>query len=271
MQRNEHANGVVTYTFDSMAGLSLAAYVSTRHGGASPAPWASLNFSVTRGDEAARVAENRRRLGAAIGFPLERQVCCSQVHGTGVARVDDSNAAQRMEGCDALITDTVGLPLLLVFGDCTPVLLYDPLQHALGICHAGWRGTVNGAAAATLWAMQAAFNSEPAMMQAAIGPSIGPDSYEVGQEVLQMALVKLPDAERFFRWPSGDKGKPHFNLWQANAVQLHEAGIPLEQIEIAAIDTARTTADFYSHRAEKGRCGLFAMTAMLLPPARPAM
>jgi YfiH family protein len=147
-----------------------------------------------------------------------------------------------------LITDTPNLPLMLVFGDCTPVLLYDPRHHALGICHAGWRGTVNGAAAAMVWAMQAAFNSEPATLHAAIGPSIGPASYEVGDEVLQMALVKLPGAARFFDWPNGAGGKPHFDLWQANAMQLHEAGLGLAQIEIAGIDTARTTAEFYSHR-----------------------
>ena len=267
MQRIEHANGVVTYTFDTLAALPVAAHVSTRHGGVSPAPWTGLNFSVARGDDADRVAENRRRLGEALDMPPNLWVTCTQVHGTGVARVDDSQAGLRMAGCDALITDTLNLPLVLVFGDCTPILLYDPHHHALGICHAGWRGTVNGAAAAVVWAMQAAFNSEPATLQAAIGPSIGPDSYEVGDEVLQMALAKLPGAERFFVWPQGAGGKPHFDLWQANAVQLHEAGLRLEHIEIAGIDTARSTAEFFSHRAEQGRCGLFAMTAMLLPPS----
>jgi YfiH family protein len=170
-----------------------------------------------------------------------------------------------LDGCDALITDAIGLPLSVVFADCVPVLLYDPAQHALGVCHAGWRGTVNGAAMATLWAMQAAYSSEPDQIIACIGPSIGPQSYEVGMEVLAMAQAKLSDAERYFHFPNGENTRPFFDLWQANAGQLIAAGIPAQQIELSGIDTAQQTDDFFSHRAENGQCGLFAMMAWLAP------
>lgn len=263
MQRLEHPNGVVTYTFRAWAGLPVQAHVSARHGGVSPAPWTSLNFSRRRGDDPERVQENFARFCAAVGVDPSHPVRTQQVHGTGVAKVDWADAGQRQEGADALITDAVGLPLFLVFADCTPIVLYDPRRHVLGACHAGWRGTVNGAAAATLWAMQAAYDTDPADVLVGIGPSIGPASYEVGPEVYELALVKLNRAERFFYFPNGPDARPYFDLWQANAAQLMEAGVPEAHITIAGIDTAQATDEFYSHRAEKGRCGLFGMLAWL--------
>ena len=263
MQRSPHANGVITYTFDNLRELPVAAHVSTRHGGVSPEPWATLNFSVLRGDAPARVQENRRRLAAALGIDAASIVRCQQVHGTGIAKVDRSDAGQLLEGCDGLVTDTVGLPLSVVFADCVPLLLYDRRRHVLGVCHAGWRGTVNGAAVATLWAMQAGYDSAPADIVAGIGPSIGPTHYEVGDEVLAMATARLPGAALFFSYPNGADARPHFDLWTANQHQLAEAGVPFNQIEVSGIDTAAHTADFFSHRAERGRCGLFTMVAWL--------
>lgn len=80
-----------------------------------------------------------------------------------------------------------------------------------------------------------------------------------------MAQAKLPGADRFFRQPNGPEARPFFDLWQANAAQLICAGVPADQIEIAGIDTAQNTDDFYSHRAEKGRCGLFGILTWLEP------
>jgi len=263
MQRHLHTNGVITYTFDALRDLPVAAHVSTRHGGVSPEPWATLNFSVLRGDTPERVAENRRRLAQALGLDAAALVRCQQVHGTGIAKVDWSDAGALVEGCDGLVTDAVGLPLAVVFADCTPLLLYDRRRHVLGVCHAGWRGTVNGAATATLWAMQAGYDSQPADIVAGIGPSIGPASYEVGEEVLELAHARLPDAALFFSYPNGADARPHFNLWAANQHQLAGAGVPFHQIEVSGIDTAMRTDDFFSHRAERGRCGLFSMVAWL--------
>jgi YfiH family protein len=263
MQRIHHPNQVITYTFDSLAGLPVGVHVSTRHGGVSPEPWATLNFSVLRGDTPERVQANRGKLAEALGLDAAHFVHCRQVHGTGVAVVDWSDAGAFKDGCDSLVTNAVGLPLVLVFADCVPVVLYDPVHHALGVCHAGWRGTVNGAAGAALWAMQAAYDTNPADVRAGIGPSIGPASYEVGDEVVALAHARLPHAGTLFTYPNGDAGKPHFDLWIANRNQLIAAGVPPGQVEVGGVDTAATTADFFSHRAEQGRCGLFAMVAWL--------
>jgi YfiH family protein len=263
MQRFQHENGVVTYTFDSLAQLPVRAHVSTRHGGVSPAPWHSLNFSILRGDTPVRVQQNRDRLAAALGIEPQSIIRCRQVHGVGIAKVGIDDAGQWQEGIDGLITNTAELPLMLVFADCAPILLYDRHRHALGVCHAGWRGTINGIADITLWAMRAAYDTDPADVVACIGPSIGPQSYQVGEEVVTLAQVKLKKPERFFQHLDGPDHNPYFDLWAANAAQLYDAGVPPNQIEISGIDTARQTAEFFSHRAERGRCGLFTMTAWL--------
>lgn len=263
MKRIQHANGIITYTFAALAGLPIAAHVATRHGGVSPDPWRSLNFSVLRGDDQARVHENRRRLAAALNLEATHFVHCRQVHGTGIAKVGWEEAGAVMDGCDGLITDTPGVPLSLVFADCAPILIYDPAHHALGVIHAGWRGTLNGAAPGLLWALQAAYDVAPTQVQVCIGPSIGPQSYEVGDEVVALAMARLPAPDAAIRYINGAAANPHFDLWQANVQLLAQAGVPADRIEIAGIDTAQNTADFFSHRAEHGRCGLFSMVAWL--------
>lgn len=263
MRRNVFAGGIVTWSFDSVAEMPVATHVATRLGGVSPAPWDSLNFSVRRGDSPENVSRNRLLLAQALEYDPSRAVHCRQVHGTGIAKVDAGNAGEVLEGCDGLVTDVPGLRLDLVFADCVPVFVYDPVRHVLGVVHSGWRGTVNGAASALVWAMQAGYDSRPADLHAGIGPSIGPASYEVGREVYELALARLPDADRFFAWPAGAGSNPTFDLWAANHSLLVGAGLPDERIEIAGIDTASRTDEFFSHRASGGRCGLFAMVAWL--------
>lgn len=263
MQRVEHANGVATYTFDQLAGLPVVAHITARHGGVSPAPWQSLNFSESRGDSRENVTANRELLAQALGYPVNERVFCAQVHGTGIAKVDWQDAGKRQDGCDGLVTDAQRLPLSLIFGDCVPLLLYDRVQHVLGFVHAGWRSTVNGAGTALLWSMIAGYNTNAADVLACIGPSIGPDSFEVGHEVVDMVRAKLPDAEHLLSWRNGTQSNPYFDLWEANALQLEALGVPRAQIEIAGIDTAQRTDEFFSHRAEQGKCGLFAMVGWL--------
>ena len=265
MRRTCYENGVVAYAFESFVSLPLQAHVSARHGGVSPEPWHSLNFSYSRGDERERVLENFARFCAAIGTDPSLPVRTHQVHSTDVAEVGWGDAGTRQETCDALVTDSVDLPLFLVFADCVPLVIYDPVHHALGACHAGWRGTVDGMASAALRAMQAAFGTDAADVHAGIGPSIGPLSYEVGEEVIERAISTLPGGGKYICEPNGDQENPCFDLWQANVDQLTAAGVPEGQIELSGIDTARCTDEFYSHRAEKGRCGLFGLLTWLEP------
>lgn len=202
MQRITHSNGVITYTFDFALQIGIPIHISTRHGGVSPKPWNTLNFSVSRGDTRENVEANRQRLAVALGIKTDELVRCHQVHGTNVAIVGWDNAGQFLEQTDCLVTNTCGLPLSWVFADCVPIIFFDPIHKVLGGCHAGWRGTINGAATATLWAMQAAYDTNPADVWVGIGPSIGPESYEVGSDVVDLAYVKLKRAGRFFHLPN---------------------------------------------------------------------
>lgn len=264
MKRIIHSNGVITYVFDLFEGLPVSAHVSTRHGGVSPAPWNSLNFSVARGDDPERVAANRMRLAEALNLDRGRVTTCRQVHGATTVAVTEADAGRMQEGADGLATDVSELPLSLVFADCVPVVLYDQGRHALGVCHAGWRGTVEGAAAAALATMVRAFGTRPQDVIAGIGPSISRDSYEVGDEVTAAAERSSHGAYRHVVYPN-DSDRPHFDLWAANVEQLMDAGVAASRIEVSGLDTARNLQDFFSHRAERGRCGLFGMAAWLHP------
>jgi len=197
-------------------------------------------------------AEHAPRLLQAYGLPVEA-VWCKQVHSDVVARVD---APQLVEGADALITDTTDLPLCVIMADCVPVVLHDPVRHALGLAHAGWQGTVARIASATVRAMVAQFGSDPAHVVAAIGPSIGPDEYEVGEDVVTRARAAYGDAAPILE----TGGKTYFDLWAANEHDLRSSGVT--QVEVAGLSTARHLDEFYSWRVAKDT-GRFATIARL--------
>ena len=119
--------------------------LSCRSGGVSEAPWASLDLGLHVGDDPAAVIANRRRYLAALGLDASQLVTPEQVHGEAIARVGSREAgrgalsyADSIAQTDALITDEPGLPLLLCFADCTPILCLDPVHRAVGIAHGGW-------------------------------------------------------------------------------------------------------------------------------------
>jgi YfiH family protein len=147
------------------------------------------------------------------------------------------------------------------FADCVPILLHDPRRGVVGLAHAGWLGTVRCTAAAAVQAMTEHYGSRPADIQAAIGPSIGPDHYEVGPDVI--ARVEQSFGAQASELIRKHGQKKHFDLWQANRLQLEQAGV--SQIEVAGICTACHLEDWYSHRAEKGRTGRFGALIALHP------
>ncbi len=242
------------YTFPTLEAFSeLRHAVTTRHGGVSAAPYHTLNISNGLGDDPAAVDENMRRVCATLGVPRGHVVSPNQRHTANVCRVDESDRGRICAGYDALMTDCPGVPLLLRYADCTPVLIYDPLHRAIAVIHSGWRGTVKGIVKSALAAMARAYGSHPADLLAAIGPSIGPCCYEVGAEV--EAAVRTAFAQPEDLLPGRPSGRRHFDLWAANRRWLSAEGV--RQIETAELCTACHTADFYSHRAEHGRTGHF--------------
>jgi len=141
------------------------------------------------------------------------------------------------------------------FADCTPILLFDPNNRAIGIVHAGWIGTVEKIAKKAVLAMVENYGTNPQDIIAAIGPSIGPDHYSIGNEVLERVHTSFPAYKD--KIIINKNKKTYFNLWKANRIILSEAGV--EKIETAEICTSCNLNDWYSHRGEQGKTGRFGM------------
>jgi copper oxidase (laccase) domain-containing protein len=155
-------NGLRYYQFASLSAEPVRHGVFSRLGGVSRGPFASLNLSASVPDDPRAVTENRRRFYAALGVDPNRAIRAIQVHGARVAAVNSNDLAVVQPATDGLLTATPGLPLVMAFADCTPILLYDPVRRAVGMVHAGWRGTVAGICQAAVDGMVAAFGSDPA-------------------------------------------------------------------------------------------------------------
>jgi YfiH family protein len=251
---------VAFYTFTCLSGFDrLVHAVFTRHGGVSTAPYATLNVSRSVGDRPEAVADNHRRLADAIGINRTAIATAYQVGGCRVARVGPDGTGTVARNTDALITDTPGIPLLLRFADCLPIVVYDPVRCAVGLAHAGWRGTLAGVARQTVRAMVEAFGCRPADLVVAVGPGIGPCCYQVGPEVVAAVRTAFADAEPLLSVQPD--GSYHFDLWAANVRQLVEAGVG--QVDVAGLCTACHVGEFFSHRGEHGRTGRFAGIVML--------
>jgi YfiH family protein len=252
MQVSE-SNGIRYYQFAALDHGRVAHAIFTRHGGVSPAPYASLNMSVSTGDAREHVRENRGRAFRALDRAPESVADLWQVHSADVIVADTPNGPQDYKGkADTLLTDQPAVTLFLRFADCVPILLYDPRRPAVGVVHAGWRGTLLKAAAAAVRAMTEHYGTRPAEVVAAIGPSIGPCHYAVGPEVVAQTRAAFGDADALLPRVNGGH---HLDLWAANAQALSEAGV--EQIALGGVCTACRCEDFFSHRAAGGKTGRF--------------
>jgi YfiH family protein len=199
----------------------------------------SMRLPVPGGDP---LTPARLAFAAALGLDGARLTVAGAVHGAEVARVDHPAGAAR--GHDALVTDRPGLPLLATFADCYPVLLYDPVRRALGLAHAGWRGTAAGIAGRAVEALEREYGSRPVDLVAGVGPGICGRCYEVGEEV----------AERFdpaFVRPS-PAGRRLLDLAAVNRSQLEAAGVPAERVHVHGVCT-RESGVLPSHRRSPDR------------------
>lgn len=231
---------------------------TTRTGGVSEGPYESLNLSWSRGDDKARVAENRRRVAQALGGV--ELVFLNQVHGATVIKVDAKPEGAWSAGeADALITDRPGLALCAQTADCVPVLLYDPVRPAVAAVHSGWRGTVKQILAATLQAMKTAYGSEPAQVHAAIGPAISQANYRVGPEVLEQFETLFGGLDPVLAGPRDAEGGAGLDVAEACRRQLIAAGVREDAVTVLNHCTFEDRARFFSCRraAKDGHPGAF--------------
>jgi YfiH family protein len=256
-------NGIVYYQFDALTESGVKHGIFTRLGGLSAPPYASLNVGHTVGDENERVDANQRLIFATLGLKEADVVTAHQVHGNRVAPVGAGDGGRVIPATDGLITRSPGQALLMRFADCLPLLLYDRRTGAVGLAHAGWRGTMRNVAGETVRAMKDKLGCNPADLVAGLGPAIGVCCYQVGQDVVDAARETFSGSNVFLQMHAD--GSFHFDLAGANAWQLRQAGVC--HVEFSSLCTACRTDEFFSHRAEQGRTGRFAV--LLVCPDRP--
>ncbi len=224
-------------------GLGAVHGFFTRRGGVSSGPYASLNCSLSGGDDPAVVARNRASVAGAMGVPVTRLAGTHQVHGCEVAVVDQPWAAGAGPKADAMVSASPGVALGVITADCAPVLLWDGEHGVAGAAHAGWRGARAGVLEATISAMEK-LGARRGGIAAAVGPCIAAASYEVGDDLRQAVVPGIGGAERFFT--AGVRpGHWQFDLAGYCVARLHAAGVSAAAL---SVDTCADEARFFSHR-----------------------
>jgi polyphenol oxidase len=222
----------------------------TRQGGVSDGPYASLNCGWSSGDRAERVERNRVIAMAMMQIPPDRLVTCRQVHSAAAVIVEQPWARAAAPVADAMATNLPGIALGVLSADCAPLLLCDPVARVIGASHAGWRGAVGGVAEAAVAAMEQ-LGAVRHRIRVAIGPCIGPASYEVGPEFPQPIVANDPAAERYFNLASRP-GSFMFDLPGYLAHRLARFDVPF--VQSATHDTVAEPDLFFSYRRAR-LCG----------------
>jgi YfiH family protein len=238
---------------------------STRHGGVSQDPFATLNLGMSTADEFDNVVTNRRIFAADVGVEWDTVIAGRLTHGDSVSvfsrddldrqPVHDSPIRDRVDReltfhSDAVVSDVPGSAFFITFADCVPLMYWDPVRQVIAAAHAGWRGTALGIAATTVHTMSRAFGTKPQDLRVAIGPSIGPCCYQVGGDVTNAFEASGEHPQLL-----GVGGAMHLDLWATNRLQLEESGVPVDAIDTLGLCTACRVDDFFSHRRERGRTG----------------
>lgn len=216
--------------------------LSTRQGGVSGGGF-GMNLSYAVGDDPAAVTENRKRFFGALGIGLDELAFQRQVHGDTVRRIDGPGTWDETDG---LCTSAAGVYLCVTIADCVPVFLVDPAVPAVGVVHAGWRGSAAGIAAKGVRSLAETPGAKVSSMIAYIGPSAGVCCYAVGHDVAshfpQSCVVRRD-------------GRHHVDLKEVNRTQLLEAGLRSESVIVDPSCTICGADLYHSHRRDGARSG----------------
>lgn len=232
--------------------ISVPHCFTTRFGGVSTGSQSSLNLAVGRGDSEENVEANLRILGNALHFEPEKLVMTRQIHSDIVRVVTDADCSgffhRNYPECDALVTNTPGVTLMVFTADCTPLLFHDPVTGAVGAAHAGWRGTAQDIAGKVVAAMAENFGCDAKNIRAAIGPNLGKCHFATDGDVPH-ALIGTFGREALSYIEKRD-GKFYPDLKAINALALIRRGVT--DIEVSDACTWCESDRFWSHRVTKG-------------------
>jgi len=226
---------------------------STRAGGVSVGPYASMNLGWAVGDDPRAVEENHQRLAAAIGVDRSSLRVATQVHGAMVLDTDVVGRDRKSEppgtGHDALVARARGVAVGVRTADCVPILVGDPTTGAVAAIHAGWRGVVKGVIDSALGVLAPDPASRKSLV-AAIGPHVRVDHFEVGEDVAQQIAAASDPSVVVARSP-----RPHVDLARAVRIQLERAGLDPKNIDDVGGCTFAEPERFHSHRRDGDRSG----------------
>ena len=257
--------------------FSLVMGDTYRHGGVSKTPCESLNLATHIGDSLQDVLENRSIVANHLGVTSDRITCGNQVHGLKAVRITEEligagelSPDTAIPDCDAVYTDIPNVPLFLFTADCVPVGIYDPVHHVVATVHAGWRGAIGHLPVITIEAMKRDFGTRFEDCYVYLGPSIGPKSFEVNQELADTFTdewKKITDTTsdelvRYIVREGALQATPHVDLWRFIEEDLLQRGVPKGQICISGTDSM-TDENCFSYRREHGKTGRMALFGML--------
>lgn len=229
---------------------------SARTGGVSTGEFASLNLSFTRPEQRENVMENYRLFSSAASIPWESMVMDSYEHGTTILPVDRKDCGKgylydSLPACDGLVTDDPAVTLITGHADCMAFFFFDPVQKAIGLCHAGWRGAKARIGSEVVKMLSSCYGSRPEDILCGVGPSICPRCFEVGDDVAESFEEDYPSCPLR---GINRIGKATIDLWQVAVCQFVESGIDPSHIELMGVCTMEDDR-LFSYRRQKGHTG----------------
>jgi len=247
-------NGIVHYTFENLVvAEGINHLFSTRLGGVSQGAYDNMNLNFSMGDAHQAVMQNFQRI-AGLGFPVEDMVFSHQTHNCEIRQVTAADRGKGImcdrdyTGIDGLIANDPSVTLVTFYADCVPLFFYDSVQGAIGLSHAGWRGTVGQIGVRTVAAMMESYGSTPSDILVGIGPSICASCFEVGNEVAEKFVHALDFAVDLIVPCDTKPDKSYIDLQGINRQSLVNVGIPASNIEMPGICTQENPDIFFSHR-----------------------
>lgn len=259
-----HRNGIHYYTSDLFPATVSHAF-TTRLGGNAPPPLDEFSLGTAQYKQHyENIRENRQKLCKLLNMPFEHLLMADQKHTDNITVITTKTISEEgtyIPDTDALITKETGIPLLLFFADCTPILLYDTENHVLGVVHAGWKGVAQKIAAKTVDKMVSDLNANKETIIAAIGPNIGSCCFEVGKDVGEEIIKTVSPKSISDKMFLEKEDKAFVDLKAINVIQLNDVGV--QTVDVSQECTACTQEMFFSHRMTKGQTGRQGLIAQL--------
>jgi polyphenol oxidase len=259
-------NGLKLFQFSQIQqDWQLSHALTTRIGGVSQAPFASLNVGIHVGDISEDVIENRTRVCRAIGGSTERFIAMRQAHTANVVTVKseaDFGGFEKWEGgqknVDAVVTNMKNVTLFAMAADCAMTLFFDQKRNVLALAHSGWRGSLLNIYSNVLNVMALEYGTQPEDIFAGISPAISCSNYEVSKDLIERLKLLYRDCGDFYKEVDGTY---HLDMHSILKHQLSQLGV--RNVEASDICTSDNVDLFYSHRKEGGKTGRFGIFAYL--------